>query len=111
MAPRSFSAIDQSKVVQSRGSAAGVCRRVFLGSMLATLSLVVSHQTACGEITRIEIQKETAAAEGKAFGATGAYRILSVLAHGELDPADRHNAIINDLPLAPTNEREKVDPL
>jgi Alpha/beta hydrolase domain len=77
--------------------------------MLATLSFVVGHQTACGEITRIEIQKETAAVDGKAFGATGAYRILTGLAHGELDPADRHNAIINDLPLAPTNERGKVE--
>jgi hypothetical protein len=83
--------------------------RLFLGSLLATFSFFASLHTSSGEITRLEIQNETPAAEGKPFGEAGAYRILTGIAHGELDPADRHNVIINDLPLAPVNGRGKVE--
>ena len=43
------------------------------------------------------------------FGQTGAYEKLSGTLAGEVDPRDRHNAIIQDLALAPVNARGMVE--
>ncbi len=43
------------------------------------------------------------------FGAVGAYEQLTGTLQGEVDPADRRNAIIQDLQLAPRNARGMVD--
>src|SRR5215475_7278152 len=47
-----------------------------------------------GQSTRIDLP---------AFGPTGAYLKISGTFEGELDPADRRNAVIADVGLAPTN--------
>jgi hypothetical protein len=46
---------------------------------------------------------------GRAFGAAGAYERLIGFAHGELDPDEPRNAIIQDLQLAPRNARGNVE--
>jgi hypothetical protein len=42
-------------------------------------------------------------------GSVGAYEKLTGTLAGEVDPQDRHNAIIQDLPLAPVNARGMVE--
>ena len=48
-------------------------------------------------------------AAGQAVGAAGPYEIIRGRIHGEVDPADRRNAIIQDLSLAPRNARGRVE--
>ena len=46
---------------------------------------------------------------GQAAGAAGPTRIIRGRVHGEVDPADPHNRIIQDLELAPRNARGQVE--
>ena len=50
-------------------------------------------------ITRIEIVSSEPAFGGASFGDAGAYVRLVGRVHGELDPADPANSIIQDIPL------------
>ena len=43
------------------------------------------------------------------YGPVGGYQKLSGTIAGEVDPRDRHNAIIQDLALAPVNARGMVE--
>ena len=45
----------------------------------------------------------------QAVGAAGPYEIIRGRVHGEVDPADRRNAIIQDLALAPRNARGRAE--
>src|SRR5688572_21471179 len=45
----------------------------------------------------------------QSFGAAGQYETLAGRAFGELDPKDPHNAIIQDIALAPRNANGKVE--
>jgi Alpha/beta hydrolase domain len=49
-----------------------------------------------------------AGATAPSFGAAGQYEIISGLADGELDPRDPHNAIIQDIEMAPRSSNGKV---
>jgi hypothetical protein len=60
------------------------------------------------QVTRIEIATRTPVAGGP-FGSAGAYENLRGRIYGEVDPADRRNRIIQDLELAPRNQRGKVE--
>jgi hypothetical protein len=60
-------------------------------------------------VTRIEITKTEPAFDGAAFGQTGAYQVVTGMAHGELDPALPENAIIQDILLAPRNAKGMVE--
>jgi Alpha/beta hydrolase domain len=60
-------------------------------------------------ITRIEITKSEPAFGGQSFGAAGAYEHLTGRVTGELDPADPANSGIQDVNLAPRNERGMVE--
>ena len=60
-------------------------------------------------ITRLEILHTEPAFDGQEFGSTGAYDHLTGRAHGEVDPADPKNAVIQDLNLAPRNARGMVE--
>jgi hypothetical protein len=61
-------------------------------------------------VTRIVIdQKQSPAYDGKGFGSTGQYEILTGRAFGELDPKDPHNRIITDIEFAPRNTRGLVE--
>lgn len=56
---------------------------------------------ASARIVRLEITGTTPAFGGEVFGDAGAYQRIIAIAHGELDPGDPENAIIQDLALLP----------
>src|SRR5258708_34425881 len=61
-------------------------------------------------VTKIAIDKKISPAfDGASFGAVGQYQTLAGRAFGELDPNDPHNAIIQDIKLAPRNARGTVE--
>jgi hypothetical protein len=62
-----------------------------------------------GRIVKITIESTTPVANGVQFGTVGAYELLRGTAHGEIDPADRRNAGITDITLAPRNANGKVE--
>src|SRR5262245_23295094 len=60
------------------------------------------------QVTRVEIISRTPDPRPQP-GAAGPYEILRGRVRGEVDPADPHNAIIQDIQLAPRNARGKVE--
>ena len=67
--------------------------------------IALSVPRAEARITRIEITSvERPTFEGRTFGLAGAYEKLRGKAYGELDPADRRNALMTDLELARRNQ-------
>lgn len=74
--------------------------------MLASL-IGVAPQAA---VTRLVIEsRESPAFDGRTFGDIGAYEHISGRIVGEVDPADRRNALITDIALAPRNARGRVE--
>ena len=65
--------------------------------------------TADARVTKITIDSTTSLDNGTVYGPAGAYQVLRGTAYGELDPADRHNVAITDIPLAPKNASGKVE--
>ena len=61
------------------------------------------------QVTRIEVLSREPANQGQPFGSAGAYEIIRGRMHGEVDPGDRRNRIIQDLDLAPRNPRGHVE--
>ena len=79
-----------------------VCLLLALGLALAA--------TAEARVTRITITRtESPTYSGQSFGTVGQYEKIIGTATGELDPADRHNAIIQDIQLAPRNAGGEVE--
>lgn len=64
---------------------------------------------AYARITRLEIIRTEPAFAGQEFGAAGAYQRVYAVAHGELDPNDPENDIIQDLALARRNSDGHVE--
>jgi hypothetical protein len=64
---------------------------------------------AAAQVMRLEITSREPAAGGRTFGDAGAYELVRGRVHGELDPKDRRNVIIQDLALAPRNSRGRVE--
>ena len=60
-------------------------------------------------ITHIEFTSRGPAFNGQAFGNIGQYEKLKGVATGELDPKDKHNALITDINLAPKNANGMVE--
>ena len=60
-------------------------------------------------MTRLEITSRDAVAGGQSFGSAGPYANIRGRVHGEIDPRDRRNRIIQDIDLAPRNARGRVD--
>jgi hypothetical protein len=65
-----------------------------------TLVMLVIAAPAAAQVTRLEITSREV---------TGGYERIKGAAHGEVDPADRRNRIIQDLELAPRNVRGRVE--
>jgi hypothetical protein len=80
-----------------------------LGVSLLALGAAVVANTAEAKVTKIVIDTREPALGGKTFGAVGAYEVIRGRAFGEVDPADRRNAIIQDIALAPKNARGNVE--
>ena len=80
---------------------------VLASSLIAAAALA---GPAAARITRIEIARvESPAYGGAVFGDAGRYEELVGTAYGEVDPADPHDRIIQDLGLAPRNARGNVE--
>ena len=78
--------------------------------MVACVPLLgVTLAPADARITKLEILRTEPAFGGASFGNTGAYEHVFARAYGELDPADPHNTVIQDLNLAPRNEHGTVE--
>jgi hypothetical protein len=75
----------------------------------AALVLAISTPSARAEIVRLEIVSRQPANGGKPVGPVGPFEIIRGRARGEIDPADRRHAIIQDLALAPRNARGRVE--
>ena len=75
---------------------------------LALLAVTLSTP-ALGRITRIDIDKVEPAFGGQSFGAVGSFEHVIGRAHGEVDPKSPDNSIIQDITLAPRNQRGMVE--
>ena len=75
----------------------------------AAAAILLIAGGADARITRIEIVDSEPAFGGASFGDAGAYVRLVGRVHGELDPADPANSIIQDIALAPRNARGMVE--
>jgi len=61
------------------------------------------------QVVRLEIDSREPMSPGDQAGAAGPFELIRGRIHGEVDPGDPHNAIIQDLGLAPRNARGKVE--
>ena len=80
-----------------------------LVALLAAQALLLLSTPSQARITRLEITKAEPAFGGQSFGTVGIYERLQGRAHGEVDPRDVKNAIIQDIALAPRNARGMVE--
>ena len=70
---------------------------------------VMAAQPADARVVRIEVERTTPHAGGRAFGDAGAFERLDGTAHMEVDPHDPRNAVIVNLDRAPRNARGLVE--
>ncbi len=78
--------------------------------LIVTVLMVASSPVVEASIVRIVIDTvESPSDDGQVYGDVGAYERLVGRAFGELDPDDPRNALIQDLDLAPRNERGRVE--
>jgi len=70
---------------------------------------VSSVTEARAQVVRLEITSREPMNNGQAVGAAGPFELIRGKVHGEIDPRDPHNTIIQDLDLAPRNARGKVE--
>jgi hypothetical protein len=61
------------------------------------------------QVTRLEVTSRELAGNGQPFGGAGQVEIVRGRVHGEVDPVDRRNRIIQDIDLAPRNARGRVE--
>ncbi len=73
------------------------------------LILVFTCYTSQARIVRVIVTKTEPYMEGKVFGTAGPYEKLTGQAYGEVDPGNPLNSIIQDISLAPVNERGMVE--
>lgn len=73
--------------------------------LATTLSLSVVH----AEVTSLEVSQRAALANGKEFGAAGAYEEISGTVYFAVNPAKPQNQVIADVSLAPRNAKGQVE--
>ena len=84
-------------------------RSALVGGMVAA-ALLAWVPRAEARVTKIVIDARVSPAfDGQIFGKAGQYETIAGRAFGELDPKDPHNAIIQDITLAPRNVRGMVE--
>src|ERR687892_505649 len=93
--------------------AASTPRRRMKTSQLAAAfaaALCLLSLSAEARITSLEIVSvQSPTFGGLSFGEVGRYEKIFARAYGEVDPADRRNALITDIDLAPRNGRGMVE--
>src|SRR3954454_10590044 len=83
--------------------------QVMRAALIGAVLLLATAREASAKIVRIEIVSRQTAFGGRRFGAVGQYEKIIGRAYGEVDPADRRNALIQDILLAPKNARGMVE--
>ncbi|MDX9726379.1 MAG: alpha/beta hydrolase domain-containing protein [Bacteroidales bacterium] len=83
-------------------------RRRCLHIILLSLSILVSVSLKA-VVTRVVVTKTESYLENKKFGHAGSYLRLTGQFYGEVDPEDPLNSVIQDINLAPVNERGMVE--
>jgi hypothetical protein len=78
----------------------------FASALTGALACVPPAQA---QVTRLEILTREPAPARQSTASAVPYEILRGRVHGEVDPADPHNRIIQDLALAPRNSRGRVE--
>jgi hypothetical protein len=68
-----------------------------------------SATAARAQVVRLEITAREPMNNGQAVGTAGPFELVRGKVHGEIDPRDPHNTIVQDLELAPRNARGKVE--
>lgn len=76
---------------------------------VAVAGALLIAAAADARVTKITIDSTTSLDNGTVYGPAGAYQVLRGTAYGEIDPTDRHNVGITDIPLAPRNANGKVE--
>jgi hypothetical protein len=71
--------------------------------------LASSVTPARAQVIRLETTSREPMNNAQPVGAAGPFELIRGKVHGEIDPKDPHNTIIQDLALAPTNARGKVE--
>lgn len=61
------------------------------------------------QVVRLEVTSRESVEGGRSVGAAGPYELVRGRVHGEVDPAEPRNRIIQDLDLAPRNARGRVE--
>src|SRR3954466_7734919 len=79
-------------------------RPLFVVCLLAS-----SATSARAQVVRLEILSREPMNDGQAVGSAGPFEVIRGKVHGEIDPRDPHNTIIQDIELAPRNARGKVE--
>jgi hypothetical protein len=70
---------------------------------------LLSAATAQAQVTRLEILSREPMNGGRPADGAGPYELVQGRVHGEVDPADPRNTIIQDIDLAPRNARGRVE--
>jgi hypothetical protein len=86
-------------------------RSLLSASIAAAIAggLLAAAPAAHARITKIEVSAPTIAFGGFSFPGVGQYERIVGVAHGEVDPGDRRNAVITDIALAPRNAAGHVE--
>ncbi len=80
-----------------------------IGTFLLGGIALAAASAAEARVTKIVIDSRAPAFNSRSFGTVGSYETLRGRAFGEVDPKDRHNAIIQDINLAPKNAKGNVE--
>src|SRR5437016_12873792 len=77
---------------------------------VGTAALLGAIGSSEARVTQITITQRTSPLfNGQSFGSVGMYEQIRGTAKGEIDPADRRNALITDIQFAPRNARGNVE--
>ena len=81
------------------------------GSLIAMIwfATVLAPSLAIAQVTTLEITSREPMSGGQSLGNGGPYELIRGRVHGEVDPRDRRNRIIQDVDLAPRNKNGKVE--
>lgn len=80
--------------------------------VVLAFALAVATLAPCGSearIVKITITSRVPAFNHQTFGTAGEFEVIKGIAFGEIDPADRRNALITDIGFAPKNARGMVE--
>ena len=77
--------------------------------LTTTAALILLSASAHAQVVRLEITSREPMTNSQAAGAAGPFELVRGRIHGELDPKDPHNTIIQDLARAPRNARGRVE--